>query len=189
VLLTGRSGTESGPNLTDVRVEELRAALSDSFGSHVYLNTRAAFRAIAIANIERDFQDFSKNLVLLGATLALVAEATVYCVKSGITVLASGAAKYQSTYAEQREVAVDIFREFLSEYGIRYEVPVYGYDTELQVKYDLFAFGVSTKSLESNSIFADSFSMPEDDTVKAYLESKLSVARDHINLRLDRSSP
>jgi hypothetical protein len=138
-------------------------------------------RQIAVANIEDDFRRFDgKNLVLLGEKLALHAASIVHCLDKGIGVLADGTSGYQADMPEQRDTAIDFFRELAQPYGVRYETPVKAAASADEVKYALLEAGISTKSLEGISMFADSFSMADDDTVRAYLELKKSQAVNYI---------
>lgn len=183
LLLTGRSGTEAGGELTEIRTRELIEALGSKILAHEYLNTRASFREIAISQIEHDFRKYGKNLILLGATLALLTEAVVFCLNRGIHRIATGVVGYQGGYGEQRPCATDQFRRFLARYDIEYVTPVFDYASEDDVKYDLASFGVTTKSLEAVSIFSDSFSEAPDEVIVAYLEAKAAMAHGIINLR------
>lgn len=134
-----------------------------------------------IAEIEADFKRFDgKNLVLLGEKLAIHAASIVHCVNNGIEVLADGTSGYQADMPEQRDTAIEFFRDLAQLYGVRYETPIKGITSDCEVKYTLLEAGISTKSLESISMFADSFSMACNDTVRGYLEHKKTLATRYI---------
>ncbi|MEW5685507.1 MAG: hypothetical protein AB1942_11365 [Pseudomonadota bacterium] len=183
-LLTGRSGTESGGELTELRLGELRAAFPHAALEHSYMNTTGMFREIAIRDIEQDFAAYRHNMILVGAKIALIAEGILSCLAAGATRLADGSAGYQSDFGEQRRVALSRFGAFCSGYGISFVTPVAGYESELEVKRHLTVFGMTSKSLEATSIFGDSFSRPSDEVVAAYIDEKIAVARQLIALRL-----
>jgi hypothetical protein len=78
-------------------------------------------------------------------------------------------------------VAKDYFIDFMREYGLTYISPIYEFAKSAEdVKYRLLQIGVSTKSLEGVSIFADSFSEPTDETILSYLKRKEPLCRDII---------
>ncbi|MDO5641689.1 MAG: hypothetical protein Q4G26_04780 [Paracoccus sp. (in: a-proteobacteria)] len=70
----------------------------------------------------------------------------------------------------------------LGPYGITYNSPIYDFAQSVDdVKYRLLQIGVSTNSLEGISIFADSFSVPSDETILGYLGRKEALCRDIIS--------
>lgn len=183
-LLTGRSGTEAGANLTELRLAELRAAFPQSPFDHAYLNTTGMFREIAIIDIERDFAKYRHNMILVGAKIALISEAILHCLAANGSTLADGSTAYQSDFGEQRPLALARLSEFCRRSGIKFLTPVSSYDSELAVRRDLVAFGLTSKSLEAVSIFGDSFSRPSDQAVEDYIGEKLVIAERLIALRL-----
>jgi hypothetical protein len=105
-----------------------------------------------------------------------------YCRRNGITVVNDGIAHYQREFPEQRAVAKEYFVDFIAGYGIDYHSPIYDFAQSAEdVKYRLLQLGLSTKSLEGISIFADSFSTPSDETILAYLQEKEPLCRDVID--------
>lgn len=98
-----------------------------------------------------------------------------------INTINDGIAYYQREFPEQRQVAKDYFVEFLKGYGITYNSPIYEFAKSADdVKYRLLQLGVSTKSLEGISIFADSFTEPSDQIILDYLHAKENLSRDII---------
>lgn len=168
--------------LPEIREAELRSRFEDTIlPTPEPIGVYGLVRRIAVAEIEDDFRRFDgKNLVLLGEKLALHAASIVYCLNNGIEVLADGTSGYQADMPEQRGTAIDFFRELAQRYGVRYETPVKAAASSDEVKYALLEAGISTKSLEGISMFADSFSMAADDTVRAYLEFKKAHAVSYI---------
>jgi len=135
---------------------------------------------MALANIEGDFERFKFNLIPVGDSLASHAAGIVYCLQNSISTLASGFTKYEADYPEQQEGAVEMMRTFAAEFGVSYVTPVYEYEHVDDVKFRLFDFGISTKSLEGTSLFANTFSTPPPSIVCDYIDSKLDICRQHI---------
>ncbi|MBL9165474.1 MAG: hypothetical protein JNL18_22300 [Planctomycetaceae bacterium] len=187
-LLTCDNGVSIGGNLCDYRYEELKAVLGDSISARATASTMGLFRRIALVDIEEDFARFKKNLIVLGSQLAIHSEAVVYCLKHNIKAVASGFTTYQQSFAEQMPQAIEEIRQFLANYQIEYLTPVSGYDCPDKVKFQLLDFGVSTKSLESVSIFADTFTDPTSDQVVDYIKSKRLVCETYINLKSVKSN-
>jgi hypothetical protein len=169
--------------LPDIREAELRSRFGDAIlPSQDPIRVYGLVRRIAVAEIEGDFRRFGgKNLVLLGEKLALHAASLVHCLNNEIAVLADGTSGYQADLPEQRDTAIDFFRNLSERYAVRYETPVKDATSSDEVKYALLDAGISTKSLEGISMFADSFSMADDDTVRSYLELKKVHAISYID--------
>jgi hypothetical protein len=169
--------------LPAIREQELRARFGDSFvPTPDPIPVYGLVRRISVADIESDFRAFGgKNLVLLGEKLALHAASLVFCLRNSIGVLADGTSGYQAEMPEQRVVAVKFFRELSSEYEITYETPICEFQSDMDVKYRLLEAGISTKSLEGLSMFADSFTEADDDTILAYLQAKKEIACSYID--------
>ena len=144
-----------------------------------------AFRSIALINIESDMKKYQKNLILLGEKLAIHVHAVAVCKKTGLAVVNDGSTRYQIEFAEQRETARTFFYDWMAEFGIEYRSPIYDYaTTEERVKIRLAQLGLSTKSLEGATMFADSFSTPSDEVVLEYLVNKRRIAQDILSFLL-----
>ena len=180
-LLRFSTGLGIPSPLPDIREAELRARFKDQLLPSVLIPIHGLVRAISIATIEDDFRRFNgKNLVLLGEKLAIHAASLTYCLENQIDTLADGTSGYQAEMPEQRPVAIGFFRDLSTRYGIRYETPIAETGSELDVKYALLEAGMSTKSLEGLSMFADSFTQADDQTILAYLRSKEHLASSYI---------
>jgi hypothetical protein len=180
-LVTCDNGISMGGDVIQHRLNELQRRFPDSFACHTTLPSYGLFRHIALAAIEDDFAKYKKNLITLGSQLATHSTAAVYCLEHGITRLASGFARYQHHLPEQKEEAATLLRSFMQQLGITYAMPVYEYSNEDAIKYKLFEFGISTKSLESTSIFSDTSSEPTGALVSTYIEDKLPICLAHVN--------
>ena len=179
-LLTANSGIGLGSSLTDIRVSELKEAFPETKFIHKRIPTAALFREISIKNIEEDFNKWKVNLVWLGEKLAIHTVATQYCIENGISKMMDGSAKYQNDLAEQKMIAINLLTKFEREHGISFETPIYNIKDGETVKYELLKMGVTNKSLESVSIFGDSFSEPSDSIVNEYIESKLPLCEKYL---------
>jgi hypothetical protein len=179
-LVTTFNGAVVKGDIADYRVKELTTIFPDHILSRVIIPTFGLFRRVALASIEADFERYKYNLIPVGDSVASHAAAIVYNLKNSIRLLASGFTKYEAHYPEQEAGAVELMRALAAEFGIAYVTPVYDYENVNAVKYRLFDFGVSTKSLEGTSLFADTFSTPPPSIVHDYITSKLQVCREYI---------
>lgn len=180
-LLRFLTGIGIPSELPALREAELRREFADQILVDNPLPVYGLVRSIALANIESDFRNFDgKNLILLGEKLAIHSAALVFCIRSQLRVLADGTSGYQAEMPEQRPVAIEFFDRLSQDYGVSYETPLRSTKSEIEVKYSLLEAGISTKSLEGLSMFADSFSFAEDTTVVRYLRSKEAIARGYI---------
>lgn len=187
-LLTCDNGVSIGADISEYRYSELRKVLGDNIVDRHVVSTMGLFRRIALANIEADFAKYQKNLIVLGSQLATHTEAIVHCLTHSIGRVASGFTSYQQSFAEQMPDAISALRQYLAEYDLEYETPVYEYDNSDDVKFRLLDFGVSTKSLEAVSIFADTFTEPTSEQVVEYIADKLPICREYIHLKVGKAS-
>jgi hypothetical protein len=181
-LFTANSGCSVHREPLSFRVEELKRRFGDLVVTHIVEDISGSFRSIAIANIESDILKFRKNLVLLGEKIAIHAHVINYCRRQRIKTVNDGIALYQKEFPEQRAVAKEYFVDFMKQYEIEYNSPIYEFARSSDdVKYRLLQLGLSTKSLEGISLFGDSFTEPSDETVLAYLREKEPPCKDIIN--------
>ena len=179
-----------GTALFQLRVDELRGRFGDLVREVTVEDISGSLRSIALANLEDDILTHRKNLILLGDKLAMYVHAVDYCRRNDITVMNDGIARYQQDLAEQRDVARVFFENFTASYGMTGYSPIYEYaSSEDLVKYRLMQLGLTTKSLEENAMFGDSFSSPSDDVVLAYLKEKEPLAREIVEFLAGRHLP
>ncbi|MEH7048614.1 hypothetical protein [Bacillus pseudomycoides] len=184
-LLTCDSGIGIKRDVADYRVKELMERFPEQIISRTILPTYGLFRSIAIKNIEEDFKKWNKNLILLGDKMAIHAAATVYCIQNNITRLVDGCVSYQQDLAEQKIIALELFKDFEIKYGITYDCPIYFYNSQDDVKYALLTLGLSSKSLESVSIFGDSFTEPTEREVNEYIIDKMYICEEYVNMMIN----
>lgn len=67
----------------------------------------------------------------------------------------------------------------MKEHGIAFKTPIYDIKDGGTVKYELLKMGVTNKSLESVSIFGDSFSEPS--MVNEYIKDKLPLCKKYLS--------
>lgn len=181
-LYSGNSGCSLHRDILQVRVQELKARFGDLVMDHIVEDISGSFRSVAIADLERDILEDKKNLVLLGEKIALHAHIIDYCKRNGIDTINDGIAFYQKEFPEQRLVAKDYFINVIGDYGIKYNSPIYEFAKSTDdVKYRLLQIGVSTKSLEGISVFADSFTTPSDEVIISYLSRKEPIFKDIVD--------
>jgi len=188
--MTAQTGATIQTAVVKHRVSELRAASPDIQIDWRHRPCAGIFRRIAIADIEADFARFRVNLILLGHHLAVQAEGLVLCAELNTKRLVVGSSVYQADeYVEQSPEALDFFRAFCARHHVVLETPVRDYATLDDVKFALLDFGVTTKSLEAVSLFADSFSPATAQTVREYLAAKAPIADAYVTLRTRRFTP
>ncbi|MBD2810863.1 hypothetical protein ID853_08215 [Xenorhabdus sp. Vera] len=180
-LFTASSGCSLHRGIIKHRVQELQDRFGELVIKHNIEDISGSFRTLAIENLEEDILKDRKNLILLGEKIAIHAHVIDYCMRNGIKIINDGITHYQKDFPEQRLIAKEYFVEFMKEYGIEYNSPIYEFATSQEdVKYRLLQAGISTKSLEGISIFADSFTTPSDETILNYLNRKEAKCRDII---------
>ncbi|MFC6378673.1 hypothetical protein [Tatumella sp. JGM118] len=180
-LYTASSGCSLHRGILSHRVEELRNRFGQLVVCHHIEDISGAFRSLAIETLESDILEDRKNLVLLGEKIAIHAHIIDYCKRNGISVINDGITHYQKEFPEQRLVAKEYFVDFIKSYGIEYHSPIYQFaKSQDEVKYRLLQAGISTKSLEGLSVFADSFTPASDDVIMNYLKRKEEKCRDII---------
>lgn len=177
-LWSGNSGCSLHRGILAHRVEELKNRFGDLVVGHTVADISGAFRSIAIEHLESDILKYRKNLVLLGEKLAIHAHLVDFCHRNGINTINDGITHYQMEFPEQRQVAKAFLVEMMAQYDINYQSPIYEFAQSADdVKYRLLQLGISTKSLEGISIFADSFSTPSDEVILGYLRDKAPLAQ------------
>lgn len=186
-LISTNNGAVIKPDIANYRYDELQSTFPNNIVRRIIIPSYSLFRRIALADIEKDFDKYKKNLIPVGDGLASHVEAIIYCLKNRIRGIASGFTKYESHYPEQLVEAVSVFRLFINEYSINYLTPVFEYDNVNKVKYRLFDFGISTKSLEGTSLFANTYSSPSPEVVVQYISDKLAICREYIDFKLGRN--
>ncbi|HZS42600.1 MAG TPA: hypothetical protein VFA52_00010 [Candidatus Paceibacterota bacterium] len=181
-LISFISGIGIKSEISEYRFKELKEMFPEHIMGRVFIPIFGLFRRIAILNIENDFAKYKYNLILVGEKMAMHAAAIVYCLKRNIVLIADGTSGYQEDMPEQMPEAINEFRELHRAYGIEYMTPIRRFHSDDEVKYTLMEIGISTKSLEGISIFAESFSKPSPDILRAYIREKLPLCREFINL-------
>lgn len=181
-LLSFFSGIGIKSEISEYRFEELKTRFPENIVNRVFIPTFGLFRRIAILNIEEDFAKYKYNLILVGDKLAMHAAAIVFCLKNKVPLIADGSSGYQENMPEQMPEAIKEFRDFHNEYSIRYGTPIRHFQNDDEVKHTLMELGITTKSLEGISVFAESFSKPPPEVLITYIEEKLPLCRQFIDM-------
>lgn len=185
-LLTFETGLAYGPRLIKHRIAELEARFSDGHIRRESLNVVGLVRRIALLEIEQDIIGDGYNLVLLGEALALVTEAIAFTRSEDISTISGGYTRYQRQFPEQRPVALEFFSALCAEFDVEFAAPLHQISSEETIKEELWLRGLSPKSLERSSLFAESGSTPSDAAVHEYLERKKRIVRPYLKTRLGR---
>lgn len=176
---------KSGFAMDELDLRELRRKEFEDSGLPAALhfhtvNIRALVREIALIDLVSDIQRDGCQLILLGEALSMFAAAVVYMRRHNLRNLAYGATSYQSHYPEQHPVVIEALRGFLQRWNITLLTPGIDWNTEKEPKDILRNAGLSTKSLESISMFADIDDLPHVDASIAYMERKTPVFTKYI---------
>ncbi|OYZ37823.1 MAG: hypothetical protein B7Y25_03125 [Alphaproteobacteria bacterium 16-39-46] len=181
-LYTANSGCSVHRDVIQYRITELKNKFGDLIISHTMADISGTFRSISLENIESDILKYKKNLILLGEKLALHVHLVDFCLRNKIGIVNDGLSKYQESWPDQRNVAREFLQIFMSSYNIDYNSPVYESSTsEAVVKYQLMQLGLSNKPLEGSTLFGDTFSVADDNTILEYLKEKENLAHSHVN--------
>ncbi|QDQ40191.1 hypothetical protein E3226_007160 [Legionella geestiana] len=181
-LLSANSGASVHRNITQFRIKEL----INKFGKNLLvgyktLDISGTFRSIALENIEQDILTDKKNLVVVGEMLAIMVHVADFCLRSGLNTVNCGFTKYQEDFPEQRESSIEFIFNFLKKYHIHLACPIYQEATTIEfVKYKLLQIGLSNKPLEGSTLFSDTFSRADDQTILNYLKRKEIMTHEHI---------
>lgn len=175
-LLSFKSGfVMDDIGLRDLRQREMLAA---NFRSELHFwlgDIRALVREVVLVDLVDDIQTDGCQLVLLGEALCMFSSAIVYAKRQEISSIAYGASKYQSSFPEQQPMMIDAIRGFLAKWDIDLQTPGLDWESEEQPKKVLRDVGLSTKSLESVSMFADIDDLPHPEESMSYFERKLPM--------------
>ncbi len=181
-LLSANNGCSIHRDVTEYRIKELTARFGqDLLVEHKTLDIAGTFRSIALKDIESDILTHKKNLIVLGEMFALLAHAVDFCLRNGYSDINAGYTRYQEDFPEQRRQAIEFFIAFLNSYGINFHQPIYEDATSVEyVKYRLMEIGLSNKPLEGSTLFSDTFSVADTQTIVNYLKSKNDLAHEHV---------
>ncbi len=180
-LLSANSGASVHRDVTQYRVEELIKKFGNLVVGYKTLDISGTFRSIALEHIEEDILTDKKNLIVVGEMLAIMAHVADFCLRSQFNIVNCGFTKYQEEFPEQRESSIEFISNFLKRYHIHLECPIYKDATTIEfVKYKLLQIGLSNKPLEGSTLFSDTFSRADDQTILNYLERKEMMAHEHV---------
>ena len=181
-LLSANSGSSVHREVTQYRIDELRKKFGDELlVSHETVDVSGTFRSIALEKIESDILTDKKNLVVVGEKLAILTHAVDFCLRKNCKLINVGYTKYQEEFPEQRESSITFFQRFLGKYAIKLDCPIYEAATTVEyVKYKLMQIGLSNKPLEGSTLFGDTFSKADNETILNYLRRKEDLAHEHV---------
>lgn len=182
-LLSADSGASVHREVTNYRINELIKKFGNELVvSHHTLDVSGTFRSIALENIEYDILTDKKNLVVMGEMLAIMTHTIDYCYRNNYKVINCGYTKYQEEFPEQRESSIEFIKEFLGKYNLDLQCPIYNEATSIEyVKYKLMQIGLSNKPLEGSTLFSDTFSRADNQTILNYLQRKKNLAHEHVS--------
>lgn len=177
ILCLFDSGLGVQRGLVSKRLQELRT----SVGAHRFevakIPVFGLVRTIALLPLVDDILHDQVNLIPLAESLAMHAAAVVLAKKVNAERIVNGFSGYQSHLPEQGPDAVQRIADFIAEYDIQLDTPLRNVKSVQEVQYELLEYGLSPKSLEGVSVFADCCQPASVDTVAQYIERKLPALR------------
>lgn len=172
-LLTFDNGCQSNIDLSKVKLFSIKDRFPDTQYIHKILSSKYPFKKIAIETLEEDFKDYSTNLVCVGCKMSMHTESVLYAIENNIGEVVDGFAKRQKEYPEQDKVFIEYMQRFYSKYNLIYSSPLYErVKTKNDVKDILIRFNLSTKSIEPDCLFGDSFSPASKKDIRKYFTVK-----------------
>lgn len=183
-LLHYDHGASISNGLHRIRFQELKNLMGEDKILLQELSHRGLFRKLALANIENDFAKYKTNMICLGCRLAMHIETIIYCMKNDIHTVADGSVKYQNDFPEQNDAALEIFRELYKKYGIEYKTLLAEVSSAKDVKYRLLDNGISIQSMEDTCLFSNTFNKPEENSIKEFLNERLSICDTYIEEKM-----
>lgn len=175
-LLTFDNGAMSNLGLSEVKLFEFRDKFPRTKFIHKIIPVKYLFKQLALIDIEDMILQYKTNLVCVGCKMAMHAHAVIYSLENNIETVIDGFVKRQSHFPEQDESFITEIKELYSKYGINYKNPLYDVVKEKRdVKNILSRYNLSTKSIEPECLFGDTFSKAEPDNICAYIKSKIKL--------------
>lgn len=169
----GRDSTAAAASLLDAGREVIGVTLSQNAEGNIDLPRQRAEEISEqypayiwmmgdFTDWDRSFKDnvssqLSKPLPksCLLCALSKITAVVPYCLNNGITRLAMGYTEYQSDWAEQTPLAIELQTKFLRELGIELILPARLFNSKEQVKDQLIARELSPSSLENPCCIAE----------------------------------
>ena len=187
-LLTFDNGVQSNLELSMVKLDEFRREFPETNFIHKIISVRYLFKRVSLLDIEDSILTYRTNLVCIGCKMSMHAFALIYAKENGINLVVDGFAKRQSHFPEQDQSFIDEIRKLYTKYEIVYKNPLYDIAQGRKiVKGILSRYNLSTKSIEPECLFGDTFSTAESENIRSYIQSKMDMVDNFIRERLEES--
>ncbi|MFJ1759013.1 hypothetical protein ACIOD2_01780 [Amycolatopsis sp. NPDC088138] len=176
ILINFDTGFGTGRSLVNNRIDELEDCFGKDRITFGNVPIYGLVRSVACRDLVEDVQKYGANLIPLGESLAMHAAAIVIAKQLSASHVVNGFSGYQSNLPEQIPTSISTIRRFVESYDIKLITPLAKSTYVQDVQYELIQYGITPKSLESVSIFADCCEPVEDEvSVIDYIESKLPI--------------
>jgi hypothetical protein len=179
-LLIGQSGFSIGGYLLDARLAELQTACGPIGLEVERVPVQGLVRNLSLVTLEEDISTHRVNLIPLGESLAVHAAGVARCLLLESPVLVNGFSGYQRHLPEQSPAGVEVIGALVAEFGVELRCPVLEVGDVKDVQYELMEYGLTPKSAEPVSIFADTCSQASPTAVRSYAEARLPHLRSFI---------
>lgn len=183
-LLHYNNGAVISNNLHRIRYEELKNLIGEDKILLREFSTAGLFRKLSLSTLEKDAKKYKTSLICLGCRMGMHIETIIYALKNNIKVVADGSIKYQDDFPEQSKIALNLFKEFYSRFGIEYITPVVEIDNVKDVKYKLLDYGISIQSMEDTCLFSNTFSEGHDEDISEFISLRMDFCEKYIKSKL-----
>jgi 7-cyano-7-deazaguanine synthase in queuosine biosynthesis len=185
-LLTFDNGAQKNINLSKIKIHQFKKLFPKTIFHHHILSSSYLFKKIALHDIEDDIPRYKTNLICVGCKMSMHAHALLYAIEHNIKLVADGFAKRQEHFPEQDHVFHEIMQQIYLSYGVCYESPLYDIATDKATVKDLLSrYGISTKSIEPECLFGDTFSKAETESIQNYFFAKVGIMCEFIETFLN----
>ncbi len=188
-LLTFDNGAQSNLLMSKIKLDEFRRVFPKTTFLHKIISVRYLFKKISLIDIEDDILLYKTNLLCVGCKMSMHAFAVIYAIENKINMVIDGFVKRQSHFPEQDQSFIKEITKMYKKYGVIYKNPLYFIVKEKSdVKNILSRYNLSTKSIEPECLFGDTFSTSTSKNIRKYIRSKKKTMYEFINNILKEST-
>jgi len=181
-LLTFCNGAHFNLEYAKIKVREFEKEFPNTEFRHSMIPIAYPFKKFSLCSLERDIEDYHTNLVCVGCKMAMHARAVLYALENNVSLVVDGFVARQSHFPEQDPSFIDEIHKLYAQYNITYENPLYYIvKTKDDVKDILFRYNLSTKSIEGECLFGDTFSTASSENIRRYVQAKAPLMNEYVD--------
>ncbi|MCK4650991.1 7-cyano-7-deazaguanine synthase [Candidatus Babeliales bacterium] len=172
-LLTFDNGAQYNLEMSKIKLDEFRRVFPKTTFIHKIISVRYLFKEISLIDIEEDILQYKTNLLCVGCKMSMHAFAVIYAKENNINIVIDGFVKRQNHFPEQDQSFIDEIKKIYKKYNVVYKSPLYFIVQEKKdVKNILSRYNLSTKSIEPECLFGNTFSTSTSKNIRKYIRSK-----------------